>query len=447
MVLPEALQSRIARLNRRLDKFAKSLMLDDEEDEDKAEKKFLKIFSDVCALVREESARQNLHLPELAAAAQKIISKGILYGYGEGAVFSSMPSWAHDADAGQPLVEDTNGAKLRFRKTTSDAWKDNMKKHPKSSPFARPRPNIPTLTPTVANPMAMSVYDARCEITSEQISSPTKLCLSQGNLCLALSAASEWQNRSPAFYYYLLDQIDETTGFPNQHFEEPELASVALHIALDESRRLILMAKKYKDGALPTHTLDCSRANGPIAVLPNGTIVRAGSGRFAVWDIDSLETHGEDGEGVIGEESKDILKNTMRDDPEDIEVWSSSPNTSIIQFAGQPNLCVAGWVSLVQAPSTMICHSDNYDCDTVDLEHNGSLVSCYIGHGGTVKDLSVSTTDPQVFLTACGDGFARLFDIRTPLSILTFDACQQNEPCYAAVLAHPDGIPSTGNAE
>ncbi|KAG9127563.1 hypothetical protein FRC07_012193 [Ceratobasidium sp. 392] len=99
----------------------------------------------------------------------------------------------------------------------------------------------------------------------------------------------------------------------------------------------------------------------------------------------------------------------------------------------------------------MICHSNDYDCITINLEHQGSLVSRYIGHGGAVADLSVSAADPQVFLTACSDGFVRLFDIRTPLPVLTFDACQQNEACDAAVFTHPDGIPTiftgTGKAE
>ncbi|KAG9127564.1 hypothetical protein FRC07_012194 [Ceratobasidium sp. 392] len=348
MVLLEALQSRITRLSRRLDKFVKSSMLDDEEDGDKVEKKYLKISSDLCALVCEESVGQNPHLPELVAATQKVINKGIEYVYGESELFNFMPSWAHDANAGQPLVEDTSETKLPLPanavrellqilqlragpdlgKMTPDPWKDTMKKHPKSSPLARPRLNIPALTPTAANPVAMSVYDARCEITSEEISMPIKLCLSQGNSCLALSAASGWKDRSPAFYHYLLDKIDETTGFPNQYFEEPGLASVAPHIALDESRRLILVGdedrvksyawaapdgKSYKDGVLPTHTLDYSRANGPIAVLPNSTIVE-----LDMVGLRLDETHGEDGEGTVGEENEDILEDTMRDDPEDI---------------------------------------------------------------------------------------------------------------------------------
>lgn len=67
---------------------------------------------------------------------------------------------------------------------------------------------------------------------------------------------------------------------------------------------------------------------------------------------------------------------------------------------------------------------------------------CYLGHGATVSDFSVSSGDPQVFLTACHDGFARMFDVRRSLPVLTFDACGQSEFCDTAALAHVDGIPS-----
>lgn len=53
---------------------------------------------------------------------------------------------------------------------------------------------------------------------------------------------------------------------------------------------------------LPTHTLDSNPFSGPIAVLPSGTLVRAGKGRASVWNISGLETHGESGEEIIGEE-------------------------------------------------------------------------------------------------------------------------------------------------
>ncbi|KAG9094807.1 hypothetical protein FS749_011774 [Ceratobasidium sp. UAMH 11750] len=417
MVLPKALQSRVTRLSNRLynlmDKLGKH-----NGGGDKVNKQFLEVLSDICRLVREETANQSLYLADLVEAVQEIIDDGVNHALGESGldVFDFMPSWAHDNGNGQPLIEDTIELKLELSKEgirrlfrafrglpksrldemTPDPWKDSMKLHPKSSPLARPRPNLPSLTPTAANPVAMSVYDARCEIQSESISSPIKLCLSRGNVCLALNAAG-------------------ARAVPHRR---TGLADVASHVAIDETRRLIFVGdgervksyawatpggSNYKGKPLPMHTLSCRRTGGPIAVLPNGTVVRAGRGRTAVWDMDSLETHGKDGKRIIGEEDRDILEDTMRDDSEGIELSTGSSQNSYIKFAGHPDLSVTG------------------------------------------------AGDPQVFLTACDDGYARMFDLRTPLPIVTFDACQLNETCDAAVLAHPDGIPTvftgTGKAE
>ncbi|KAG8745502.1 hypothetical protein FRC10_007849 [Ceratobasidium sp. 414] len=483
MVLPAALESRIARLSGRLDNFIGNPVPEDSELDDKAyksrEKKFLKIFSDTCALVREQTSNQNPHLPELVEHAQRILDDGVEHAYGDSQMFDFMPSWAHDDAAGQPLIKDNlsearlpvPASSLRelfqilqvpssslnmLEGMTPDAWTDSMKRHPKSSPLARFRPKIPALTPTAANPLAMRVYDARCEVQSAHISSPIDLYMSQDNACLALNAMGGWKNRSPALFYYLLNGSEQTVDFPNRHFVEPGLSHVAFHLALEESRRLIFVGderrvKSYawvapdgenEDEPLPTHTLASSQNRGPMTILPNGTLVRAGKGQVAVWNIDDLETHGEDGDEVIGEDDKDMLENTWRDDPEEVETSTGSPAASHIKLADQPNLSVTRWRLLVHAPSTILCHSDSYDCFTIDLEHEGKITSRYLGHGGKIADLSVSGGDPQLFLTACSDGYARLFDLRTPLPVLTFDACQQNEYCDAAVLAHPDGIPS-----
>ncbi|KAG8680321.1 hypothetical protein FRC08_016385 [Ceratobasidium sp. 394] len=303
----------------------------------------------------------------------------------------------------------------------------------------------------------MSVYDARCEVQSDRISHPIKLRLSQGNACLALNGAGGWKNRAPSLAYYLLDGSKTVAKFESRHFLEPGLAEVAVHMALDESRHLIFVGddnrvKSYswakpsggnhKHEPLATHTLDSDFFRGPITVLPDGTLVRAGKGQVAVWDINSLETHGETGEEIIGEEDEDILEDTMRDDPEDIELSTGNAPTSRIKFADTLDLSVTRWEPLCQAPSTMLCHSEPYGCYTIDLEHEGKIAARYLGHGGKIADLSVSEGDPRAFLTACSDGYARLFDIRTPLPVLTFDACGQDEFCEAAVLAHPDGIPS-----
>ncbi|KAG8719131.1 hypothetical protein FRC09_011578 [Ceratobasidium sp. 395] len=472
MVLPVALQSRIKHLDRRLAKSLKRSTTEAEEDE---KENFLEILRDTCAFVREETSSQNPNLEEVIESTRRILNKAVQDGYWDSDMFDFMPSWAHDDTANQPLVKDNTGVKqylpisgvldmfkvLKVPKGSKEwnvqvpsDWNDNMKRHPKSSPLARPRPNLPALTPTAANPIAMSVYDARCEIKSERVFPPTKLRLSQGGACLALNGPGGFKGRSPALSYYLLDEPEIHTGFQEHHYIEPGLVDVAYQMALDESRHLAFVAdnsrvksyvwtapngENYKGKPHPTHTLDCGRAKGPIAVLPNGTVIRAGKGQALVWNIDSLETHGEDGKGVVGKLQEDLWEVTDRDDPENLETSTGSTATSHIKFTGHSKLVLSGWEILPETSSTMLCHPDNHECFTIDLEHGGAINTYYLGHGGRVNDFSLSGGDPQVFLSACSDGFARLFDRRAPLPALTFEVRDYGE-FYAIALAHPDGV-------
>jgi hypothetical protein len=52
----------------------------------------------------------------------------------------------------------------------------------------------------------------------------------------------------------------------------------------------------------------------------------------------------------------------------------------------------------------------------------------------------------NVFITACDDGYARLYDVRHPLPVLTLDSGGENEGCSGVVLVHPDGIPTAYSA-
>lgn len=335
-----------------------------------------------------------------------------------------------------------------------------MKRHPKSSPLARFRPDLPTLTATPASPLAIFVSDARCEITSDGITSPIRLQLSQGSSCLAMNSMGGYKNRTPVLNYYIIGD-DDPEMFPDNHFLEIGLADIAYQMTLDESRRLIFLGdnqriKSYAWGApggniyrkpLATHTLNSRHATGPISVLPNGTVVRAGKGSAAVWNLEGLQTHGARGNGVVGVETE-LAEDSWRDDPEEIEQSLGSQPTSQIAFTDNPNLKPSRWHPLVQSPSSMLCTTSNmgdvtdYDCFVLDLEHGGKVATRFLGHGGVIPNFSTSASDPQVFLSACNDGFARLYDLRQPLPVLTFDACGQNEFCDAIALAHPDGIPS-----
>ncbi|KAF8598053.1 hypothetical protein BDV93DRAFT_610081 [Ceratobasidium sp. AG-I] len=268
-----------------------------------------------------------------------------------------------------------------------------------------------------------------------------------------------WKNRIPAVSYFILDSGIEEYGFAETRYLEPGLVGIPHSMTIDASRKLLLVGDKkrvksyawaspsgefYPDKPLPTHTLDSADFIGAMTVLPNGTIVRAGDGEAAVWDINSLPTHGPKGKRRIG--NRINIQNVWRDDPEAIERSSGSVPTSRIKFVDQPTLSPGTWESLPQAPSTMICSTrcgstPEYWCLSIDLAHGGKTVARYIGHGGIMGDLSVSDGDPNVFLTGCTDGFARLFDVRRPLPVCTFDVCARREACNSVALGHPDGIP------
>ncbi|KDN48395.1 hypothetical protein RSAG8_02987, partial [Rhizoctonia solani AG-8 WAC10335] len=449
---------------------------------DAIQTQFIGVFKDTCALVREAELADAPYLLELVKAADKILGDGVGYSYGKNyhpgdfdkLVYDFMPSWAHDDAGGRPLIQDKNGGDfpLHFGSFKTEPWNASSKRHPKSTNLSRFRFNLPALTPTPNKPLAASVLDARCEISSSQSADPIRFLTSPGNACLALTSMSGYKNRSPALEYIITNQpLARSANFPTLHLFEPGLARVAFHGAIDESRRLIFIGdedriKSYEWGRpsgkvheelLPVHTLNTRLSSGPMTVLPNGSVVRAGKGGASVFDLKVLPTHGPYGDKTIGKLIKDLdtihktigklIKDldTIREDPDEIEPSTGSAPTSRIKFLDQPNLKPSLWQPLLTTPSTVVCvesarDKGKYSCIGIDLEA-GKSTSYYLGHGADVSEFSVSPTDPQLFLTACNDGFARLFDVRRPLPVVTFDACGQNDFCQAAALAHPDNIP------
>lgn len=96
----------------------------------------------------------------------------------------------------------------------------------------------------------------------------------------------------------------------------------------------------------------------------------------------------------------------------------------------------------------MLCASDvenlsKYHCHAFDIEVSGNAVTRYLGHDGTVHGFSTcATTAPNRFLTWRNDGYARLYDTRWSMPVLTIageDAAESGIP--AAALAYPDGLP------
>ncbi len=194
------------------------------------------------------------------------------------------------------------------------------------------------------------------------------------------------------------------------------------------------------------HTLNSGRYSGHIAVLPNGRIARAGKGGFALWDVEELATHR--GGKRVGRGKFSTEGSWHDNDMDEIEQSVGSAPTTTVNFAaGDETFTPATW-HLHESSGRMLVGEDGrqshaYGCYMIDLGEGGKKVTRYLGHGGNaIEGFSTSAGDPNVFATACADGYARLYDIRHPLPVLTIDAGKQSEFCTSVQFVHPDGIPS-----
>lgn len=292
---------------------------------------------------------------------------------------------------------------------------------------------------------------------------------------LALVGAGGWKNRDPTLTIYYLDEpaaanadddedddgeeIRSYGGFRRMALE-PGLADVAHDVAIDNTHRLALIADSERiktfawggDVAFVSwtpargtnvHTMDSAGYDGPVAVLPGGRIARAGRGGVAIWNIDGLATH--EGGRRVGRKLN--LDGVWRDhDDDEIERSTGSKPSTTVTFA-QTGLRPAVWHH--HAPTGhMLCaesstKSQKYGSYSLDLEAGGKIAARFLGHGGNVTAFATSAGDANVFVTGCADGYARLFDVRHPLPVMTIDSGRSHEFCVAVEFVHPDGIPST----
>ncbi|KAF8962735.1 hypothetical protein BDZ97DRAFT_1090029 [Flammula alnicola] len=413
-----------------------------------------------------------------------------------------MPSFAHD-DAATPLLSDkrkdrefsyifmrislpflqdfadmfgtpTNidAARAEVSRGQPVAWRKTLRPHPLSTPCSRFLDNIPEWTATDLNTNATAVFEARCEISSGDIHRPIDMGLSSDGNILAISSMGGWKDRIPYIFYYLPNHEEDPYGeFMKQHSITVDLASTIETMILDNERRLVIAAdcyriksyrcnepgipRKEKGGrAMQVHTMDSKGYEGPLAMLLNGRVARAGDGKIGIWDLDSLQTHGDAGKDIIGSKMDEDDIVTWRDDPEDIEPSTGSPVSTTITLqedqdgtngGGDSGFVIAKWHRHPSQANIMLSATDKssgkYHCHALDLEARGKVVSRYLGHGGSVDGFSTSPADPNVFLTWCSDGFARLYDIRQVLPVITMASAKIPDDLPAAVLAHSDGIP------
>ncbi|PSS03512.1 hypothetical protein PHLCEN_2v3980 [Hermanssonia centrifuga] len=432
-------------LNSRLDDYD----AERHSDESRTESVLILLLRDTCALVRRAEDADQTDVSDLVEKAHEVLNRGINIAYSTDEAFDFLPSFAH---SGGTLVQDTMKGPLAFMASdtgfrVSGPWTKESQPHACSTLLSRFRGGV-QIPSAETHPLANVVYQARCEITDHETCRPIRLSLSSGGSCLALAASGGYKNRDPSAHYWLLNNDD------HELFSvEPELADVAYHIAVDESHKLMFMAdndriKSYswENGkGTPVHTLNSNNHQGPLALLPNGRILRAGKGSALSWTIDPLETHGQNYKR-IGKGKYKGFEDTGRDvERDDMEFSTGSKPDSTISFADasfKPSVWhrhePTGYMLSGEEPRVR----DSYSCIALDLEHGGKMVTRYLGHGGKVENITTSEGDGNVFLTSGSDGFARLYDIRHPLPALTFDIECESAPCYTAVLAHLDGIPA-----
>ncbi|TFK83315.1 hypothetical protein K466DRAFT_647663 [Polyporus arcularius HHB13444] len=312
------------------------------------------------------------------------------------------------------MVEEINALQETlpdFAKT--DPWTKTPRPHPLTTRLSRFRPGVP-ITAFSSTPCAQVLYYARAEV----------------------HAAGDYKSADPILRILRFDQEDEDGPrvLPVLR-QDPGLSNVAQALEMDNECTLILLAdddriKSFRwgpnaDGELPEylpnfHTMNSERIfNGPLAVLPGGRLLRAGKGKAAPWNLDALEAH------------QDILGKLIGDGEVRLDnSWRHAHSDAIDRSSGS------------KATAIRMRDMEGFSCISLDIEHGGRRVTRYLGHGHDPEKFATSAGDPNVFWTACADGHARMFDVRRPFPVLTFDTGRQSDVCAGIVRIHPDGVPT-----
>ncbi|KAJ7433995.1 hypothetical protein FB451DRAFT_1380096 [Mycena latifolia] len=445
------IRDNLADLQKRIQAFASDPEAIDADS--KGHRVFLGFLEEACNLVRTQDT-EDPHFEGDLKAVNEAINLTVELAYGP-LEFDFLPSFAHSD--GFPVLLGPHKDDKTFCPADTillpklpDPWKTTPRPHPLSSLLARFERDVVSGA-AHASPLAAAIYDARCEIASDEVANPIGLTTS--GTCLALSSMGRYKERTPILTYYFLDESSPSRKrlqFPLVARQaKVGLTELALASTMDEDRKLIFVADSWRiksyawadeqsgkvyRNALPTYTLKTDQHDGPLHVIAPGRLLRAGKGFVGVWNLDGLATHGPKGTARIGR--KFSTSDTWRDDDEVIEASSGIGPTSIITLA-DPAVAPTRWHAHPSAPSTMLRGSDaaktmDYSCVSVDLEHGGKTVARYLGHGGDTRAFRLVLRTPI-------DGHARIYDHRTALAALSLRAGLGEDDCMAAVLVHPDG--------
>ncbi|KAF8311616.1 hypothetical protein DL93DRAFT_2083107 [Clavulina sp. PMI_390] len=320
---------------------------------------------------------------------------------------------------------------------------------------------------------AGALREARCEITSDRIHNPVQLVLGGG--VVVLQGVGGYKERDPTLEILPTDPRLITDKCKAHNVIKTGHIDIACQLAVDGERQLVWTAdekrikshhfnfpkpksqparkgKKRRRVSASTsnsqhpsfiarHTFksdtNSSQYRGPIALVSNGAkLLRCGRQGVAIWDVDSAPTHGEDGKEIIGEEidPSDLLEDSCRNYEDfmgDVEGSSGSPRNSRLKFdAPLGQLNITGWTN---DPSNrnkaMIVYTGDDDLDYsvfgLDLV-TGKRQNRYLGHGGSVSQISTLSQNNNAFLSSCGDGAARLYDVRLSTPVMTMSTTEEN---------------------
>ncbi|KAM5539292.1 hypothetical protein V8D89_007165 [Ganoderma adspersum] len=354
-----------------------------------------------------------------------------------------------------------------------------LKEKPRQLPWTQLHPLCPHSTrlsrfraadktsATDATPLAQTIYQARCEVSTDStIVSPFSAAMSPDCSVLGVLSAGGYKESDPLLNLYYLDDknsnVRSAGGSTGSGFRriiiELRLSRAAYSLAMDDTHKLAFVGDEHRVKSYAwgndvsfgdyrarrrdnVHTLNSKDFEGPLAMLPGGRVARGGKGRAAIWKIDDLETH--EGTGVrIGDAFDDEYM--YRDLSAVEDSAGSAPHTTIAFDERERMPAVWRW----HGPTgKMLCDEGHpralpgrYGCFLIGPQ--GRTAATFLGHGGFVQAMSVSAGDAHLFATACSDGYARLFDVRTHLPVVTFDASQVSDECAAVCFVHPDGVPT-----
>lgn len=313
--------------------------------------------------------------------------------------------------------------------------------------------------PADDKPLAQSVFQARAEVSSEDINLPSDMYTSRSTKCVMFPGQGGWKYSRP----YLTTIVTDDQPVKDRIKAETVtlgFTDIAHHGAVDDDSGLLFVGDKHRiksyswwdtqedapeDPIVPRHTMKSKGFTGAIGLLANGRVARAGPGKVAVWNVDDLPTHYQG--SLIGKSiaDDDCVADSCRDDYYEIELSRGSKPSSVIQSL-EFDVTITRWHPHPDILGTMLSTtSEKRDkhlfCRAIDLEHAGQGTVRYRGHEGPVNQFSTSRGDANIFMTACTDGYARVFDTRSPRPQIKIQAGGWGQNCSAAVLCHPDGIP------